>query len=132
LIDEIERDGSVFVLSRYGRMVAVLAPLPDRTILEFSGPGWAEETANHEDIEPQPEWLNFDDAQRAILREGAEKYPMPFGLSGLGFDVRRVAIAMVRLELEGLIDRMIGGQKLTRAGVAAARWLDTEDGARSS
>jgi antitoxin (DNA-binding transcriptional repressor) of toxin-antitoxin stability system len=37
LVDEVELEGSVFVLSRYGRMVAVLAPIPERTVLEFSG-----------------------------------------------------------------------------------------------
>ncbi|MGH2785607.1 MAG: hypothetical protein ACRDJ1_10110 [Actinomycetota bacterium] len=34
-MNAVERDGSVFVISRYGRMVALITPLPERVILEF-------------------------------------------------------------------------------------------------
>lgn len=35
LIDEVERDGKAFVVSRRGRMVALLVPLPEHVIIEF-------------------------------------------------------------------------------------------------
>ena len=35
LVGEIERDGKIFALSRYGRLVALLIPLPERLILTF-------------------------------------------------------------------------------------------------
>ncbi len=35
VIDEVERDGRVFAVSRHGRMVALVMPLPERLIIEI-------------------------------------------------------------------------------------------------
>ena len=35
VIDEVERDGKVFAVSRHGRMVALVMPLPERLIIEI-------------------------------------------------------------------------------------------------
>jgi hypothetical protein len=135
LIDEIERDGSVFVLSRYGRMVAVLAPIPERTILEFSGPGWNDEDedcAAPDELADPPDGLVLDEIQRAVLRNAAQAHPMPFGVGGMPFDVSSLAVALTKLERKGLIGRIGAGRKLTRDGLAAARWLDSAEAAPPS
>lgn len=121
LIDEIEQNGSVFVLSRHGQMVAVLAPLPERTVVEFTGTEWPEEI--EEEIEADPEWGDLDDIRRAVLRCAAAAHPMPFGLNEMPFGASELAVAVGRLELDGLIERSLAGRRLTRDGLAAARWL---------
>jgi len=35
VIDEVERDGKVFAVSRHGRMIALVMPLPERLIIEI-------------------------------------------------------------------------------------------------
>lgn len=125
LIDEIELNGSVFVLSRHGRMVAVLAPLPERTVVEFKGSEWPAEV--EADIAPEATWSELDDIERAVLRSAAEAHPMPFGLNGMPFAASELGRALGRLELDGFIERSLSGRRLTREGLAAARWLDSLD-----
>lgn len=129
LIAEIEQDGSVFVLSRHGRMVAVLAPLPERTIVEFEGEV-APQVIEVEG-EPDPRWDELDECETVILLTALESYPMPFGVGGLSLPVNRLGAALGGLELRGFIERIGAGRRLTREGLAAARWLDSRDAAPS-
>src|SRR6266568_5592262 len=70
LMNEVELNGSLFVLSRYGRMVAVLAPIPERAVLEFSGADWPE--SDFEDdagsVQVREAWSELTDQQRIVLR----------------------------------------------------------------
>jgi antitoxin (DNA-binding transcriptional repressor) of toxin-antitoxin stability system len=128
LIDEIEQNGSIFVLSRHGRMVAVLAPLPERTVIEFTGTEWPEEIEQEAEIDLK--WRDLDEIQRTIFREALDAHPMPFGIGGLPFPPSPLAIALGTLELRGLVERIGAGRKLTPKGLTAARWLDSGEAGR--
>ena len=132
LIDEIEMNGSVFVISKYGRMVAVLAPVPERTMVEFLGPGLGDGARVVErPIEARPEWAELDNLQCRILRTALGNHPMPWQRALLDDDnedapdARSLSIAQTCIELGGYMERSGSGWKLTREGLAAARWLDS-------
>jgi antitoxin (DNA-binding transcriptional repressor) of toxin-antitoxin stability system len=134
LVDEIEMNGSLFVLSRYGRMVAVLAPIPERAVLEFSGNDWPaadlEEAAGG--VEIRGEWGELTPEQRTVLSHAAEDHPANLYVSALRIPASPLAVSISRPELAGLLERNISGWKATIQGLAAARWLDSEDAAHSS
>jgi hypothetical protein len=58
--------------------------------------------------------------------------PWQRGLLEVDVDVSRYAIAMSELELGHQIERIGAGWKLTKKGLAAARWLDSQRAAPSS
>ena len=129
LIAEVERDSSIFVRSRHGQMVAVIGPLPGRTVVEFVGkdpPPFVDE-----EVEMDPQWADLDEQHMAVLRTALQSHPMPFGVDGMPIPVNRLGAALGGLELSGLIERIGAGRRLTREGLAAARWLDSRDGAPS-
>jgi hypothetical protein len=57
---------------------------------------------------------------------------MPFGLGGMPFDASSLTVAATKLELKGLIEPIGAGRKITRRGLAAARWLDSTEAAPPS
>lgn len=124
LVDEIELNGSVFAIGRRGRMVALLTPLSERTIVEFAGPGMGEAIEAEPEVEIFPEWLEMGTVANDILLRALETYPRTFSIEGLGHEAGELAISFSRLELAGLTDRTItGGRKLTPEGLATARLL---------
>lgn len=137
LIAAIERDGTVIALSRYGRMVALLTPLPDRIAVEFAGsdprPDAAEQDAS---IAVRPEWLELGPVAENILLHAAENHPMPFEFGNLPHAGGALLGAMTRLEMAGLVKRFCPGNRLTSEGLATAtalrRRLDTDGNAPSS
>ena len=123
LLDEVERDGSIFVLGRRGKMVALLSPLPERTYIELAGPSPTPEPLDEDLPEEIPdEWRELSEIQRLLLARGLEDYPRPFSLEGTGYRVADVSIAIVRLELLELVTQDLS-KRLTQAGYDAARWL---------
>ena len=108
-------------------MVAFLAPLPERTIIEFQGREWRE--GIEDDPEIQPGWKDLGLVERAILRSALANHPMPWQPGAIvgDFDVSRVGQAIGRLDVGGFIERIGAGRRLTARGLAAARWLDSED-----
>ena len=134
LVDDVELHGSLFVLSRYGRMVAVLAPIPERTVLEFGGRNWPDPRVEEETnrVEIREEWAELDDAQRTVLRHAAADHPARLYISGVTLPVSPLNVAVSRLELMGLLERVVGGWKATVDGLAAARWLDRAEAAPPS
>ena len=131
LINEIERDESVFVVSRYGRMVAVLAPLPERTIVEVCG---QPEPSSHlprygdlpeADSEPEPEWLDLSPLGQEILLDALDAAPMPFILNdhAARHGARETGIEYSGLELGGYVETNERGRRLTERGLAAAGWI---------
>jgi hypothetical protein len=136
MIDEIELNRSAFVLSRYGRMVALICPLPERTVVEITGPPEPGARAEEEAPTEEPDrWRHFDDVQKLLLARGLDAYPKSFSLEGTGFDASKVAVAFSNLELAGLAD-LERGRRLTQLGYEAARWVgarvDSSTGAASS
>ena len=149
LIDQVELNGDVFVLTRYGRMVALLAPIPDRAFIgienvDASGEERSDATrktgrarrerAQPEPIQPDPDWLELDSIKRAILVEVLENHPMPFSLNPLAqrHGVEAMSIAITRLENDDYIERSMRGNRLTPKGVEAARWLARSDASAPS
>jgi len=118
LVDEVELHGSLFVLSRYGRMVAVLAPIPERTVLEFNGRDWPqpdfEEAADHVEIRGQ--WAELTDEQRIVLRHAAKDHPSRLHASAVSLPAGPLGAAIGRLELAGFLERVVGGWKATADG----------------
>jgi antitoxin (DNA-binding transcriptional repressor) of toxin-antitoxin stability system len=134
LVDEVELHGSLFVLSRYGRMVAVLAPIPERTVLEFAGRDWPEPDFEEvtDRVEVREGWAELSAAQRIVLRRAAEGHPSRLRASEVSLPASSLGAAIGRLELVGLLERVVGGWKATVGGLAAARWLDSVEAAPPS
>jgi len=61
LIDQVERDGKTFAISRHGRLVALVVPLPERLQLHF------DETAVPNPVEDVVGEVELTDAQRDLL-----------------------------------------------------------------
>jgi antitoxin (DNA-binding transcriptional repressor) of toxin-antitoxin stability system len=139
VIDDVEWNGGLVVLSRRGRMAAILAPLPERTIVEIVGPErddprpLGSSTAG-EPEPPDPEWLALPSIKRDILTSALGNHPMPFSLNDLAarHGVRDTSVNVSQLELDGYVERGRRGNRLTGRGVDAARWLAREQAAASS
>jgi antitoxin (DNA-binding transcriptional repressor) of toxin-antitoxin stability system len=122
---EVERNGKVFAISRYGRLVALVTPLPERMTLEFAD---VIRRTNEEDLDTGgPDDVSADDLvlsdeQEAILREGLA------GASGW-WDapsdrvVWQWVSALSRLEIASLVKQTAGGYRLTRRGRRVAERL---------
>jgi antitoxin (DNA-binding transcriptional repressor) of toxin-antitoxin stability system len=126
LIDRVERDGDVIALCRYDRMVAILAPLPEKIVVEFEGSGSSPRLPNEDcDVErlELPEWLENRKEAQAILLRALDAHPMPFSNEGLPSPIGDTLGAMTHLELGGFSERTLRGTFLTRLGIAAARVL---------
>jgi antitoxin (DNA-binding transcriptional repressor) of toxin-antitoxin stability system len=134
LVNEVELEDAAFVLCRYGRMVALLCPIPDRTVLEFSGPERPppdlEPTTDH--AETREEWAELSDEQRIVLHHAAGVHPSNLHLSTVPLPPSPIAVAVGSLEIAGLMERTLRGWTATAAGLAAARWLDSEEAAPPS
>jgi antitoxin (DNA-binding transcriptional repressor) of toxin-antitoxin stability system len=125
LLAAVERDGTIIALSRYGRMVALLTPVPDRIAVEFEGPDLGQD-ADEPDagIEVRPEWLELGPVAEDILLHATESVTRC--RSNLGISVIRAARSwetMTRLEMAGLVRRHCPGNKLTPEGLATAEAL---------
>lgn len=144
LLDEVEWNGEVIVLTRHGRMAALVTPIPDRTVIDISrtpnilpnngrGGTQADRSDPREPAEPDPEWLELTELQRAMLLEAFANYPMPFSLNHLAsvFGVDKIG-QVTHLETDGYVERTLRGNLVTRKGAAAARWLARSDPAPSS
>ena len=123
LIREIE-DGGLLAVSRYGRIVAVIVPVPERLLVELAGGGAPVnvllEPAAVDDQELAT--LELTDYERDLLKAAASTrtgYWRPDD----GRDRRLDARAMFKLELEGLLDRSNGFTKITSKGVRIAKAL---------
>jgi hypothetical protein len=60
LAGEIERDGKIFALSRYGRLVALLVPLPERLILTFEDGSPMQRSHLHDQADDQIDLDSLD------------------------------------------------------------------------
>jgi len=131
LIDEVEWNGEIFVLSRHGRMVAILAPLPERTVVEISGPEPRQRLDRGDylklqtEAEQEPDWLDLSPIGREILLDALDAAPMPFILNdhAARHGARETGIEYSGLELGGYVETNERGRRLTERGLAAARWI---------
>lgn len=138
LLKEVELDEAVFVVGTRGRMVALLMPLPERTLVEVSGSAYGESRDDDVESEFRPEWLELSAVQRDAISMAASAPTGFLSLSGLSsrYDPPTAAIAVSGLELGGFLKRAAGGLRITVGGRAAAEWLkrdlDSRDAAPSS
>ena len=124
LLDEVERSGRCVVISRYGRAVAYLGPIPDdyvpgdfervHVVPRFTG------TASLVSEVSEDEIAELDEAERSLLLEIAAVAPhwwMPRSIEEV-----RVHGPRLMLEERDLIEsRPGGGWKATARGVSAAK-----------
>lgn len=121
VLREVEVDGKVVVLSRRGRMIALLSPLPERMIIDLNGetPSTAEEPD-----ENAPEF-ELEPLEVELLIDAMSGYPMPFSMGSFSRKhpggVSATAIAFSRLERKGLVENGTRGRELTAMGLAVAR-----------
>ena len=126
LIDRVERDGEIIALSRYGRIVAVLAPTPEKLIVAFEkedGPTLPSENDGEVGDIELPEWLEKSVVAQALLLRALTVHPMPYSVDGHAFPIKDVLVAKTRLELADFGDQTWRGSFLTPLGVAAAHTL---------
>jgi prevent-host-death family protein len=127
LIDRVERDEAAFVISRRGRMVALVTPLPERLALEF-------DTAVRA-VSPDGEVPDATDVDLAALQltELEQEFIVDASLTPTGFwraptavfvaDERAYFDTLAELEFKGLTIRSAGVNRLTKVGRSVAREL---------
>ena len=118
LISEIE-GGGLLAVSRYGRIVAVIVPAPERMLIELDG------VAPPAIEEAEIEAADLTDYERDLLIEAAST-PTGYWRPEDGRDVQSDFRAMFNLELQGLLDRSNGFTKITGKGVRIAKALSAE------
>lgn len=130
LISQVETDERIFAVSRYGRIVALLIPVPDQVLLEFEEPPAAvrrpEAVSSHEPRE-QIETMRLSSYERALLAEAAST-PTGYWRPAEGRDMNADSRALFQLELYGLLDRSNGFTRITRDGLRVAKALFKERG----
>jgi len=120
VIAEIERDGKIFAVTRHGRVVALITPLPDRLVLEFNDvvrsepPDDIDEPVEPVDLTPIEEELLLNASSTPTgFCEPFDEYPAP-----------EVSRAKFKLEAVELFERSIaGGYRITKNGRRVARVL---------
>lgn len=122
VIDRVERDGEVVAVSRHGRYVAVIIPVPEGMVLELD----ASITANTEPVSaPVPsDDVELSDLGRELIIDAAST---PTGFwhppdSAFLEDRQSLLAALFDLEIEGFVSsRGAGALKITPTGRSAAR-----------
>jgi hypothetical protein len=125
--NEIERNGKVFAISRYGRLVALVTPLPERMTLEFADVIRArpdeEEPPTGDPDDVGLEDLALDEEQEAILREAFAGTPAWWDAPNHNVVWKWLA-ALTELETASLIKlETSGAYRLTRRGRRVAQAL---------
>ena len=135
VIKEVEFDGHVVVVSRRGTMVALVTPLPERTVVEFRSEPRTTDDDLEEVIEDPASIPVLEPLAKKLLAAALAAHPMPVALGGFAYDescgASAAAVAFGQLELEGFIENGMRGRRLTREGLKVARWLDSRDEAPS-
>lgn len=130
LLDEVAAEGSTVLVTRHGRPAALLAPVP-----RGAGARWIPRRVRKPGPEPvavtddaadtdELRTIELDPFQRRILASVAERVPL---VPSPGEPTERWAklagIALLRLELEGLVDGGRGAYRVTAKGARLARVL---------
>jgi antitoxin (DNA-binding transcriptional repressor) of toxin-antitoxin stability system len=127
LLDAVESSGRSIIISRHGKAVAMLGPLPDEIetgkVVRFHASPRYEDYAGadtqpldegdaHEEFEP------LDERQRGALAAVAADAPerwMPRSHD----EVKAWLAPLYHLECAGLVDKVFGGWKITARGLRA-------------
>lgn len=107
ILNRVERDGEVIAVRRFGRLVAVLAPLPERLVVRFENDPPPTRPEPRIDVEI-PEWLADSQPAQAILRHALQNHPMPYGIDGAvvatSLPLRDIQINKSLVELDGFAE----------------------------
>ena len=128
LVGEIERDGKIFALSRYGRLVALLVPLPERVILTFddASPSQMGRVQDQADARIDLDALDLSELACEFLID-ASSTPTGFWHapdSAFMTDARQLFRTLLDLDSKGLTEFFSAkGRRITKEGRAAARVL---------
>lgn len=126
VLDEMERDGKIFAISRYGRLVGLLVPLPDRVTLEFDRdptPISVERLEMEDDVDIDA--LDLTDLAREFLIDAAST---PTGYwhapdSALVADSQSYFCTLFFLDMQSLTDSSDGSRRITAKGRKVAHAL---------
>ena len=117
LVTQVDQDGRTFAVTRNGRIVALLVPLPERLVLEFEN---ASRTSDH--VEPTDVEVELAPVEQAIVAEAAATPTGYWQLTDRP-NIQEFVAAAVQLELKGLLHRSLDGTRLTKAGRSLANRL---------
>lgn len=126
LLEEILDDGGAVLVTRYGSPVALLSPLEDAQIDRM-----ASRRAASEEVDEVAEVVpDLDARQRAVLARVVAKFPYSWNANDPW--VRReelpaTLVAMTKLELAGLVERVPLGLRATKLGKRAHETLSGAD-----
>ena len=127
VMNEVERDGSAVAISRYGRIVALVIPVPERVTFEFEGSG-REATVGRIAAEPDPDLdeIELTELGREFLVDAAStptgnwRAPDRIYLE----DPRRFSGTLHELHIKDLAEWQGSGRvKITRKGRSVAQVL---------
>lgn len=127
LMNEIERDGKIFAVSRYGRLVALLVPLPERLIIEFEND--ARTPMPRTPVEDQQVDLDSLELTELACEFLIDAASTPTGFwhvpeSALLADQRQALRTLNELDLKGLTAFVAAGlRRITKEGRAVAAAL---------
>ncbi|MEX2554550.1 MAG: type II toxin-antitoxin system Phd/YefM family antitoxin [Actinomycetota bacterium] len=118
LLNEIENDGHGLVVLRHGQPAALLVPLEPKGHR-------APRKVSIEEREEEPfEMPELDEGSRRLLLEMARCAPEPYDPDDWGSGALEFARLFVRLELNGLAEKSVGGGRwLTESGQLVAAKL---------
>jgi len=129
LLDEVESESSALVVVRYGRPAAMLVPFretverPQLPRIAEIGSSPAIKEGNEVD-----EQIELNDDNRTVVLGVARCPYLHWKPSQTELPASRLAVALSRLELMGLIERGVGASwHLTASGERLARKLDSEE-----
>ena len=128
LLDEVEAESSALVVVRYGRPAAMLVPFRE-TVERPQLPRITEigSSPAMEDRDEDDDQIELNDDNRTVVLGVARCPYRHWTPSQADLPVSRLAVALSRLELVGLIERGGGPSwHLTARGERLARKLDSE------
>ena len=121
---EVEWNGKVVAISRRGRLVAILAPFPERITFELGDrvPTRREEPAATQEQELEFEKIDIDETARQFLRDALADVPLWWEPPDRE-SMTRYAVACMDLQIAKLMTHRFGRYTLTPTGRAMAAWL---------
>ena len=123
LLDLVE-EGRTLVIIRGSRAIARVEPLPNE--FNFSLPPRAEAVQKYAEEESLE--IPEDDMQKKVLRAYSDGHICHFERPELrGLDPSKLPLAVVRLELNGLLQRMGYGYRITRKGALVVEQMKRDD-----
>lgn len=118
ILQPVEDDGHTVMILRNSKPIALLVPLPDAV------PRRRVRRANGQEVDLPAPPEELDDARERLLLALREGVVVADPWDGAGVPREDASLPLARLEIAGLIRRVVGGYAITRRGLDYVEWKD--------